>query len=159
MDEYRQEVLDYLNSQDDSYFASRHTTRQLVLADTERIDRIAAEHKQCVEKFGCGRRWSLQDACDEHPGIVPAKNTPLTFNEGIAYVACNLLREVSGRYAAGIWKLIGPDVIACIQAAVAGQIGRYTNDDVRHAIVQKGGGGGGTPYVAAVYRSSLKKVR
>ena len=134
MDEYRQEVLDYLNSQADSYFTSRCTTKQIVLADTELIDHIAAEHKQCVEKFSCDRQWSLQDACDEHPGVTPAGERPLTFDEGIAHTARFLLRESGGRYDVEIWAAIGPDVIAGVQAAAKNNNGNYTNDDVRQAI-------------------------
>lgn len=134
MDKYRQEILDYLNDQDDSYFTGHGTTRQLVLADTERIDRLTAEHRQCVEKFGCDRRWSVQDACDKYPGIVPAENASLTFHEDVAQTARLMLRMASSRYETDIWNIIGPEVIADVQKIAGRSMGQYTNDDIRQAI-------------------------
>lgn len=134
MDKYRQEVLEYLNHQEDSYFACLHTTRQIVLADTERIDLIAAEHKKCVEQFGCDPTWSLQDACDNDPGITSTVNAPLSFEESVAYVANKLLTAFTSQYAADIWQSIDDEVIAIITEQAANNNGSYSDDDVRRAI-------------------------
>ena len=61
--------IDYLNEQDDEYFSERCTTRSAVLSNRELLDRIAAEHRKCVEQFGNERKWSVKDACDNEPGI------------------------------------------------------------------------------------------
>lgn len=63
------DVIDYLNEQDDEYFSERCTTRSAVLSNRELLDRIAAEHRKCVEQFGNERDWSVKDACDNEPGI------------------------------------------------------------------------------------------
>lgn len=105
-----------------------------MLADTERIDRITAEHRQCVEKLGYDRLWSIKDACDKYPGLASTEDAPPTFNEGIAQTARFLLRTSNGRYETETWAVIGPDVIADVRAAAMNNNGNYTNDDVRQAI-------------------------
>lgn len=63
------DVINYLNKQDDDYFAERGTTRSKALSDRDRLDFIAAEHRKCVEQFGNDRDWSVKDACDNAPGL------------------------------------------------------------------------------------------
>ena len=68
-DEFTQDVISYLNLQDDAYFEARGRKKEDVLADKDLIERIASEHRKCVESFGNEREWSVKDACDNEPGI------------------------------------------------------------------------------------------
>ena len=62
----RQDIINYLEEQDDDYFEERGRE---VLNDKDLIDRLTAEHHKCVFNFGVEREYSCQDACDCEPGI------------------------------------------------------------------------------------------
>lgn len=69
IDDARSDIVFYLETQDEDYFAERGRTKEEVLSDGELIDKLAAEHQKCVNSFGCEREWSCRDACDNEPGI------------------------------------------------------------------------------------------
>ena len=41
----------------------------MIILKKDLIERIASEHRKCVESFGNEREWSVKDACDNEPGI------------------------------------------------------------------------------------------
>lgn len=130
---YRQEVINYLTEQEDSYFACRGTTKTAVLADTERIDRIAAEHRKCVEQFGCDRAWSLADACGSDPGITPHANDRMSDADAVASVATEMLKTATDDYASRIWAIIKNDVITDVLECTDDVPG-FSNGDVALAL-------------------------
>lgn len=63
------DVVAYLESQEESYFADRDTTKADVMADKELLGLLATEHRKCVNRYGNDRDWSCADACDNEPGV------------------------------------------------------------------------------------------
>lgn len=70
-DEAMRDIREYLEAQEDEYFEEKGTTREAVMADTDRLAWCAREHKKCVEAYGVDREFSCKDACDKAPGAVP----------------------------------------------------------------------------------------
>lgn len=69
-EEAMDDIIKYLSSQDEEYFAERETTKSKVLSDDAILADLRDEHYKCVMNFGNDRDWSCRDACDNDPGIV-----------------------------------------------------------------------------------------
>lgn len=78
IEDARKDVVDYLTEQEDSYFTCRGKAKDEILADSELIDTVAAEHYKCVMNFGNDREWSVKNACDVEPGI--KDNDPIHYD-------------------------------------------------------------------------------
>lgn len=63
------EVVTFIESLPSEEFSMRGTTRAAVLANTNRLEWLAEEHRKCVCQFGVDREWSLQDAVLVEPGF------------------------------------------------------------------------------------------
>lgn len=68
------DIFKYLKSQSDDYFEARSTTLQQLLKNENALEAIVGEHMRCVNRYGCDREWSCQDACDNDPGFYPEEN-------------------------------------------------------------------------------------
>lgn len=63
------DVRQYLERQNDQYFADRRTTKEEVLADTELLGKLAGRHHRTVNIAGGDRQSSCTYACNFDPGI------------------------------------------------------------------------------------------
>lgn len=63
------DIRQYLERQNDQYFADRRTTKEEVLADTELLGKLAGRHHRTVNIAGGDRQSSCTYACNFDPGI------------------------------------------------------------------------------------------
>lgn len=64
-----QEVVAFVKSLPNKEFSLRNTTKEAVLSNTDRLEWVAQEHRKCVLQYGVDRKWSLQDAVMNAPGV------------------------------------------------------------------------------------------
>lgn len=67
--EARKDVVDFLNSRPPEWFEEYDRTKWSVLNDAQLIEELVNEHLRCVNRYGCDRQWSVEDACTSNPGI------------------------------------------------------------------------------------------
>lgn len=63
------DVMNYLRKQDDDWYEERDRIKEEVLNSAELIDDLVEEHLRCVNRYGLDREWSVEDACENEPGI------------------------------------------------------------------------------------------
>lgn len=63
------DIMNYLKSRSKEWYEERERTKESVLNDADLIDELTNEHLRCVNRYGCDREWSVQDACCCEPGI------------------------------------------------------------------------------------------